>query len=134
MKADVLALHRLESDGIHSYCMERVESMQPMPVCVSEPNASDEAIRKFSRGIATMGEADSDVQVGIADLVERLTLELRNQSTAKPHPILYVNLAFILSVAFACGGLWMRVAALEEKTRSVESISEIGRASCRERV
>jgi len=69
-----------------------------------------------------MEELGESVKLDTGSMVKELVLALQSQATAKPHPILYVNLAFVLSIAFACGALWTRVSALEAKTNGIEAV------------
>jgi hypothetical protein len=117
--------------------MERVgymeNSMVPLQdVSRTSPKQYDgaaHAIREFSAGVAFMVEEDSR-KVDIGSLIENLVKALQGQAQ-KPavHPIMYLNMAFVLGLAFACGSLWTRMSteeartsALEQKTQAVELI------------
>ena len=84
------------------------------------------AIREFSAGVALMVESGDGAKVDIGTLMDRLLVALREQGQ-KPavHPILYVNLVFVLSLAFACGSLWTRMAAVEEKAQAADLVKVV---------
>jgi hypothetical protein len=84
------------------------------------------AIQEFSAGVAFMIESGDGAKVDIGSLVENLVLALKGQ-TQKPavHPLLYVNLAFVLGLAFACGSLWQDVATIKEKTQAVDLVQVV---------
>lgn len=60
-------------------------------------------------------------QLSIGTLVRDLVVAINGQARAKPHPLLYVNLAFVLSIVFACGVLYQRVNDLDGKVAKVQS-------------
>lgn len=102
-------------------------TMAPIPGA-SQPSrkydGAEHAIREFSAGVALMVEDDKKVDIG--SLIENLVKALQGQAQ-KPavHPIMYVNLAFILGLAFACGSLWTRVAAMESKSSNLDAVSVV---------
>ncbi len=112
--------------------MERVEAMSSpiLNPSVSRPrteyNGAVHAIREFSAGVAFMVESDDKGKVDIGTLIEKLVVALQGQSS-KPsvHPLMYVNLAFVLALAFWSGSLYTRVATLETKTQAVDGVSVI---------
>jgi hypothetical protein len=84
------------------------------------------AIREFSAGVAFMVESDDKGKVDIGTLVEKLVVALQGQ-TSKPsvHPLMYVNLAFVLTLAFFSGSLWTRVANVETRVQGVDLVQVV---------
>jgi hypothetical protein len=113
--------------------MERVVTMSSPNLLPSvsrtprkEYDAAAHAIREFSAGVAFMVESDDKSKVDIGTLMERLIVALQGQAQ-KPavHPLMYVNLAFVLALAFWSGSLWTRVGNLESRTQAVDLIQVI---------
>ena len=110
--------------------MQASPNRSDIPTRRDKYDGAAHAIREFSAGVAFMAEAGDSSKIDLAALLESLILALKGQAQ-KPvvHPIMYVNLAFVLGLAFACGSLWTRMSteesrtiALEQKTQAVELI------------
>jgi hypothetical protein len=103
--------------------MERVEVMTPRSVLESPSrppyDRTGHLISEFSQGVANMAEME-DEKLDIGSLVQSLVVALRSEARAKPHPILYVNLAFVMGLVFSCGVLWNRVETLEARAQAIE--------------
>jgi hypothetical protein len=116
-------------DGVTSMEAQAMQSANPTRANEQYDGAAH-AIQEFSAGVQFMIESGDAAKVDVGSLIESLVKALQGQAQ-KPvvHPLMYVNLAFVLGLAFACGSLWTRVAtgesrtsALETKTQAVELI------------
>lgn len=89
----------------------------PAPARKVATRSVNHAIAEFAQGVQLMSETSSDTQVG--DLVAALTRQLEKQVRTRPHPLIYANLAGIISVVFACGVLYQKVNTLEDRVRTM---------------
>jgi hypothetical protein len=96
----------------------------PFPSAPARPERkyvnANQAIRNFGNSVAFMIDGENKVEIG--QLVESLVTALRGEAR-KPavHPLVYVNMAFVLGLAFACGSMWQRMATQESRTSALES-------------
>lgn len=62
-----------------------------------------------------------DDKLDVSDLVRDLVVSINQQARTKSHPLLYVNLAFVLTIVFACGVLYQRVNELDVRVSRIQS-------------
>lgn len=65
-------------------------------------------------------EEEGTRKISSADLVEQLVLSIGRQARSSPHPLLYVNLGFLIPVIFACGVLYQRILNLDERVAKLQ--------------
>lgn len=73
------------------------------------------ATNEFATGVQFMSEIEDQKpqEAHVGDLVKELVIALQSQARTRPHPLLYVNLGFVLTLAFWSGVQWQRVNSIE---------------------
>jgi hypothetical protein len=82
------------------------------------------ATNEFASGVQLMSEIEEPKpqEAHVGDLVKELVLALQGQARTRPHPLLYVNLAFVLSLVFWSGVQWQRVNTLEATVARYQAV------------
>jgi len=75
-------------------------------------------VADFAQEVQIMSDFDEGEKVGVGDLVKELVLAMQSQARTKPHPLLYVNLGFLLALAFWMGVSWQRVNEMDNKVHA----------------
>lgn len=85
------------------------------------------AVNEFCSGVQLMSELEEHKtqEAHVGDLVKELVLALQNQARTRPHPLLYVNLGFVLTLAFWSGVQWQRVNTIELTTQRLQAVEMI---------
>jgi hypothetical protein len=94
------------------------------PIKPNRHRASLHAINEFASGVQFMSELEESKpqEAHVGDLVKELVLALQGQARTRPHPLLYVNLAFVLTLAFWSGVQWQRVNTLESTVNRYQAV------------
>jgi len=60
-------------------------------------------------------------KLDVSDLVRDLVVSINHQARTKPHPLMYVNVVFMMTIVFGCGVLYQRVNDLDVKVSRLQS-------------
>lgn len=100
-----------------------------MPIIPSpDQRTFDHLVLEFAQEVQFMAEQEKISPPNVGDLVAAMTRELQKQVRARPHGLIYANMAALIAVIFWSGVLYQRVNELDSRVRAMatqESMASI---------